>query len=247
MPIIGVTGCYQVFPSPSFHSVERYFINKSYLEAVQLNGGLPMPIPVLEDPEHMKVYLDMCDGLMLPGGWDVDPMYFDEDPHRDLGVVQPDIDRYEINMLQLAFEKKMPVFGICRGEQIINVAKGGSLYQDIHAQFGKETILHQQTYRASIGIHKITIKEGTLLHEIFKSKQIRTNSMHHQAVKDCGEDLIVSATTSDGVIEAIESKDKKIFGVQWHPELLIHKQKEMNDLFKHFIQNMAMEYKKSKG
>jgi len=246
MPIIGVTGSYQFFPSPLFHMVERYFINKSYLEAIQLNGGLPLPIPVLEDREQMKVYLDMCDGLMLPGGDDVDPMYFGEDPHRQLGIVKPEIDRYEIDVLKLAFERKMPIFGICRGEQVINIARGGSLYQDIHEQSGKETLLHQQRYNGSIGIHRVLVKEGSLLHEILGSTEVRANSMHHQAVKDVGEDLVVTATAPDGIIEGFESRDKKIIGVQWHPELLIHSQEEMSNLFKFFIRKMAAEYKNNK-
>jgi len=245
-PIIGVTGCYQVFPSPLFHTVERYYINRSYLDAVKLNGGLPLPIPILDDPEHMETYLDMCDGLLLPGGWDVDPALFGEDPHRKLGVVQPDIDRYEIELLQLAFKKKMPILGICRGEQVINVAKGGTLFQDIHEQSESETLLHQQTYRGSIGIHRITVEEGSLLSEILGSTEARTNSMHHQAVKDCGEGLVVTARTSDGIVEAIESTDRTIIGVQWHPELLIHTQEEMNGLFNYFIHEMAMEYRRGK-
>lgn len=246
VPIIGVSGCYQVFSSQLFHSVERYFINKSYLEAVKLNGGLPLPIPVVEEPEQLRAYIEMCDALLLPGGGDVDPMYFGEEPHPKLGTVQPDMDKFEMDLLSLAFERKMPVLGICRGEQIINVAKGGTIYQDMAATYEKELILHQQTYRSSIGIHKIQIEENSLLFEILGSKEVRTNSMHHQSVKVLGKDLVVTATAADGIIEAIESTDRKIIGVQWHPELLIHTQSEMNNLFKHFIQNMAVDYKKSK-
>ena len=242
-PVIGVTGCYQMFPSQHFHSVERYFINKAYLVAVKQNGGLPMPIPILEDLDEMKAYLDLIDALMLPGGDDIDPMFFGEDPHRKLGIVRPEIDKYELDLLKLAFEADMPVFGICRGQQIINVARGGTLYQDIHEQSGKETILHQQTYRVSTGIHRVSIKEGSLLHGIFGNTEVRTNTMHHQAVKDLGKDLIVTATSPDGIIEGIESTDGKIIGVQWHPELLIQTQEEMNGLFRYFIQNMAMGHK----
>jgi len=246
IPIIGVTGCYQMFQSPSFFSGERYSINKSYLEAIKLNGGLPMPIPILEDREHMKAYIDMCDALLIPGGGDVDPAYFGEDPHRKLGTVQPDMDKYEIELLNMAFEANMPVLGICRGEQIINVAKGGTLHQDIASTYEKESILHQQTYRTSIAIHRIEVKEGTALFKILGGKDVRTNTMHHQAVKDLGKDMIVSAVAPDGIIEAIESTDGKVIGVQWHPELLIYTQNEMKNLFVHFIQNLAMDYKKSK-
>ena len=245
-PIIGLSGCYHIFPSPLFHSTEIYCINKSYLEAIKKNGGLPLPIPILEDPEHLSAYIEMCDALLIPGGADVDPMYFDEDPHQKLGTVQPDMDKFEISLLNLAFEKKMPVLGICRGEQIINVAKGGSLYQDIPATYEKDSILHQQTYRTNIALHRVKVEKDSLLFEIFGNENIRTNTMHHQAVKKLGKDLVVTAYAPDGIIEAIESTDRKIIGVQWHPELLIHTQSEMNNLFKYFIQTMAMEYKNCK-
>ena len=246
-PIIGVTGCYLVSPSPLFHTVERYFINKSYLTAIRLNGGLPLPIPVLEDTEHMKTYLDMCDALLLPGGGDVDPMFFGEDPHRELGIVMPEIDKYEISILQLAFERKMPILGICRGVQVINIAKGGTIFQDIHECSGKKTILHQQQYHSNIGIHRIIIEEDSLLCEILGSAELRVNSMHHQAINEPGKDMVVTATAPDGIIEAIESKDRSIIGVQWHPELMIHSHSEMNKLFKYFIQNMADRYSRGDG
>lgn len=245
-PIIGIPGSYYITPSPIFHSSEKYFINKAELEAVKLNGGIPMPIPCLEDPEHLKTYISLCDGLLLPGGADVDPAIYGEEPHPKLGAVQPDMDAFVINLLNMAFEVKMPVLGLCRGEQILNVAKGGTLYQDIPTNYENDYILHQQTYKSDIVLHTIKIKKSTLLHEIFGCTELRTNTMHHQSVKALGRDLIVSATAVDGIVEAIESKDKLILGVQWHPETLIHTHKEMNKLFKYFINTMAVAYKKSK-
>ena len=244
-PIIGVTGCYQIFQSPLFHTVERFFINRPYLSAITDSGGLPLPIPVLSCPDEMKVYLDMCDGLLLPGGDDVDPQYFGEDPHLRLGTVRPEIDKYELEIIKIALEKKMPMLGICRGEQMINVAKGGSIHQDIHECSGLKTILHQQRYDASMGIHKVSVTPGTLLNEIFGSLEVRTNTMHHQAVNKPGEGLIISAVAPDGIIEAIESEDRLIIGVQWHPELMAKSSPPMKKLFEHFIGTMAVKYKNS--
>lgn len=244
--IIGIPGSYAIFPSPIFHVSEKYFVNKAEMEAVKLNGGIPLPIPILEDVEQMKTLLNLCDGLVLPGGADVDPLYYGEEPHPKLGTVQPDMDEFIIKLLNLAFEVKMPVLGLCRGEQVINVAKGGTLYQDIPSCYGKEHIMHQQTYRSNITIHNIDIVEGTVLHKIFGSTKLRTNTMHHQSVKDLGKDLIVSATASDGIIEAIESKDGTVLGVQWHPETLIYTEKDMNKIFKYFIHTMAVNYKNGK-
>ena len=240
MPIIGVLGNNALLPQ---QTVERYSIPTSYLEAVILGGGIPMPIPCLNDPEHLTVFLDICDALLMPGGVDVDPMYYNEDPHQKLGVVQGDMDEVGLKLLALAFKRKMPIMGICRGQQIINVAKGGSLYQDIAATYEKESIMHQQTAKAGMCAHKVKVEEGTLLHEILGSSEVRVNTHHHQSVKALGCDMIVSATAPDGIIEAIESKDRTVIGIQWHPESLIHNQPEMKRLFEYFINTMAVNYR----
>ena len=243
VPVIGILGNYSTYPE---NSVEKFTINKSYMEAVRLNGGLPLPIPCVDDPGHLKICLDMCDALLLPGGIDVDPKFYNEDPHQKLGSVQTDMDEIAFKLLEIAFKRKMPVLGICRGEQVLNVAMGGSLYQDIAANYEKESIMHQQLAKTHLALHKITIKEGTLLHDILGSAEVRVNTFHHQAVKALGKDLVISATAPDGIVEAIESKDRTILGVQWHPELMIHSQPEMNKIFEYFVYTMAMGYKKGK-
>ena len=240
--IIGILG--NNYPITDANPIERYAINNPYLEAVVLSGGIPLPIPCLSDSEQLKVILDMCDGLLLPGGVDVNPSYYDEDPHQQLGFVQPDMDAIGIKLIQLAAERKMPMLGICRGGQMLNVAFGGSLYQDIAATYEKPSIQHQQKAPSSLAMHKIKVEEGTLLFEIIGSTEVFTNTLHHQAVKALGKDLIVSARASDGIIEAIESEDRTILGLQWHPELMIHTQPEMNKIFAHFIHTMSANYKK---
>ena len=240
--IIGILG--NNYPVTDANPTERYAINKSYLEAVILNGGIPLPIPCLSDSEQLKVFLDMCDGLLLPGGVDVNPSYYGEEPHQQLGLVQSDMDAIGIKLIRLAAERKMPILGICRGQQMLNVALGGSLYQDIAATYEKPSIQHQQKAESSPAMHKIKVEEGTLLFEMIGSTEVSTNTLHHQAVKALGKDLVVSATALDGIIEAIESKDRTILGLQWHPELMIHTQPEMNKIFAHFIHTMSANYKR---
>jgi len=244
VPVIGILGNYSTLSSTN--STERFFINKSYMEAVRLNGGLPMPIPCVDEPEYLKICVDMCDAILLPGGIDVDPRFYGENPHQKLGTVQTDMDEVAFKLLEIAFARKMPVLGICRGEQVINVARGGSLYQDIAANYEKESMMHQQEAHTSIALHTIKVEKGSLLHDIFESEDVRVNTFHHQSVKALGKDLVVTAVAPDGIVEAIESNDKTVLGVQWHPELLIHKQPEMNRIFEYFIQTMATGYKKTK-
>ena len=245
IPVIGILGNYSVVSSTN-PPPERFFVNKTYMDAVRLHGGLPLILPCVEEEALLEACIDMCDAILLPGGIDVDPVFYGEDPHQKLGMVQTDMDESAFKLLKFAFERKMPVLGICRGEQVLNVALGGSLYQDIPANYEKQAILHEQKAHTSMALHSIKIEKGTLLHDILGTEEIRVNTYHHQAVKALGKDLVASAHAPDGIIEAIESKDKTILGVQWHPELMIHRHVEMNKIFVHFVQVMAMGYKNSK-
>ena len=239
-PIIGILGNNAILPQ---QTIERYSIPTSYIEAVSHNGGIPMPIPCINCSRQLQVFISICDALLLPGGVDIDPVFYGEDPHPKLGTVQADMDEVAFKLLSLAFGCKMPVLGICRGQQVINVAKGGTLYQDIAATYEKESIMHQQTAERSRHAHSVTVKEGTLLHEILGSTEVRVNTFHHQSVKAVGHGMIVSAYAPDGIIEAIESTDGTVLGVQWHPENLIYKQAEMNRLFAYFVNTMAVGYR----
>jgi putative glutamine amidotransferase len=149
-------------------------------------------------------------------------------------------------VLEIAFARKMPVFGICRGHQVLNVALGGSLYQDISSTYEKESMMHQQRAHTSLALHTVKVEKGTMLFDIFGEETVGVNTFHHQAVKALGKDLIVTAVAPDGIIEAFESKDRTVLGVQWHPELMIHKHANMKKIFEYFIHTMAASYKKSK-
>ena len=244
IPVIGILGNYSTLSDTN--TTERFFINKTYMEAVRLHGGIPLPLPCLDDIDQLRVCVDMCDAILLPGGIDVDPKFYGENPHQNLGTVQTDMDESAFKVLEIAFARKMPVFGICRGHQVLNVALGGSLYQDISSTYEKESMMHQQRAHTSLALHTVKVEKGTMLFDIFGEETVGVNTFHHQAVKALGKDLIVTAVAPDGIIEAFESKDRTILGVQWHPELMIHKHANMKKVFEYFIHTMAASYKKSK-
>lgn len=210
-------------------------LRPGYFEGVYRSGGLPFLIPALE-PSSAAQVVSRLDGLLLTGGQDIDPHFFGEDPHPAIGRVNPYRDELEITLCREAAQRKIPVFGICRGVQLMNVATGGDLYQDLNTQVGSESLMcHDQPAPKWYGFHEVRIKNGTLLKDILGTERARTNSFHHQAVRILGSSLSASAHTSDGIIEAIESINHPFYvGVQWHPERMLD-DKVMFKLFQAFV------------
>ncbi len=233
-PVIGILGNTFMTEVGMFNSIERAFVNSDYIESIQRNGGIPVMIPasaVLESPEEA---LSFCRGLLIPGGEDVQPWYYGEEPLPEIGEVRPEIDAAYWKAGQYALEKRIPMLGICKGHQFLNVLMGGSLYQDLSLR-EKKSIQHLQKRNRSYLTHRVKIVEGTRLADVLGSGSSETNSMHHQAVKELGKGLKVSAYASDGVIEALEDEKGLITGVQWHPENLINSAPVMNKLFADFV------------
>jgi putative glutamine amidotransferase len=226
-PLIGITMSLEE---------KRFTLTKYYTEAITQAGGVPLLIPHLSDERLLQQISEQLDGLLLSGGGDMDPNYFHEEPHIGLGSVDPLRDRTEVQLVQLFIQQKKPIFAICRGCQVLNVALGGDLYQDLYSQ--KENIIqHQQKAPQSYATHFIEIKQPSLLAEILGDQMIRVNSFHHQAVRKLGKDLIISAYSNDGVIEAIESTVAPfILGVQWHPECMTSTDFYAKKLFSAFIE-----------
>lgn len=234
-PIIGVMGNTYVMPNTMFNNCQRHYANTAYIEAVERNGGIPVLIPYSQDTESVNRLIDMCDGLLFPGGEDVDPRQYGENPHFKLGEIKPDMDNFLISAVKYAVSINKPLLGICKGMQILNVATGGSLYQDIHSQLEGETFLHMQHANKYYEVHSVNIDANSNLYKVFGEEKIYTNSLHHQSVKTTGEILNVVARADDGVVEAIESNDGTIIGVQWHPEEMSYRYEKMNLLFKDLV------------
>ncbi len=232
-PVIGIIGNTFMTATGMFNSMERDYVNSDYINAVLRNGGVPAVIPASSIIEGPKEALSFCDGLLFPGGEDIHPWYYGEEPLPVIGELRPEIDEAFLKAGKYGLMHKIPMLGICKGHQFLNVLLGGSLYQDLSMR-KKDSIQHLQKRKRSYLTHRVEILEGTRLSSILGQGTCQTNSMHHQAVKELGKGLRASAYAPDGVIEAMEDEEGLILGIQWHPENLIESAPIMNKLFADF-------------
>lgn len=235
-PVIGITANSLFSENGVFPGMERVYANQSYLHSVGKAGGIPVLLPTLNSEADMTEQLKRVDGVILSGGSDINPLLFGEEPDAKLDFILPDRDEYEIALAQLAYQSGKPILGICRGIQVLNVAFGGSLYQDIHSQAANCSLKHFQSSRRDFAGHTADIVPGSLLYDILDAAALPVNSFHHQAVKDVAPGFIVTARARDGIIEAIEKPGKSfLLGVQWHPEMLVDSYPVMLELFKRLV------------
>jgi putative glutamine amidotransferase len=215
-------------------------MNQRYYIAIALAGGAPVLLPLLDDEdEALRAVYDACDGILIPGGVDVDPQHFNEDPHPKLGRIDPARDRVEMQLTHWAVADKKPLLGLCRGLQVINVALGGSLYQDLEEQY-PNAIRHD--YFPTYGFerdhlaHEVSLTAGSRLRRLMELDKIAVNSMHHQGVKTLAPSLVPCAIAPDGLVEAAESSnDHFLVGVQWHPEVFEITDPHTRHVFHEFI------------
>lgn len=204
-----------------------------YIRAIERNGGLPILIPNVKNMEDMSLVLDKLDGLLLSGGHDVNPRTYKERNSGKAGNFDNIRDHQEIFMTEYALEKDIPILGICRGLQVLNVTLGGTIHQDLpSAGFFAHSMSNSLRNEPS---HSLKILEDSPLYEIFKRDEIWTNSYHHQGINELGKGLKVAALSEEGLIESVYLDGKKFaLGVQWHPEMM-YDNEEMNLIFKKFI------------
>ena len=239
-PIIGI-------PTQTLHSIdgipealpESWVMNQRYSRAVATAGGLPVMIPLLDDEDTLRALYDRMDGLLIPGGVDLDPATYGESPLPTCGRLDPARDRVELQFARWAIAESKPLFGLCRGLQILNVALGGTLYQDIAAQH-RGAIKHDYFPTAGFSrnhlAHPVAVASGSRLDALVGTAPLDVNSMHHQAVKDLAPGLVSSAVAPDGLIEALEGPgDQFLLGVQWHPEALTDQDHRMHHLLAGFV------------
>lgn len=230
-PLIGITS-ERLQQSSKKINLVKY----AYIQAVVEAGGIPIIIPVLEDRENLKRYIDIIDGIIFSGGEDISPINFNEEPIKEVTEIDRDRDANELELFEQAYDKEIPIFGICRGVQLINVALGGTLYQDIYREV-ENVIGHTCRYNVQEGYHTIEIDKGSILYEIYEKDKLLVNSLHHQGLKKLGKNLKTTSRTIDGMIESIETtEDRVLFGVQFHPELMAIKYKEFLKLFEYLVE-----------
>ena len=223
LPLIGISG----FVENGEHTIENY------TDAIRDAGGAPVVIPILTDDDQLDTIVDALDGVVMSGGHDFDPLRtLGEEPVAALGGIIPHLDEFNIKLVRKAVAKGIPVLGVCRGEQLLAVAFGGSLWQDIPSQCPQVYIKHRQTdTTATYGTHSISIEEGSFLEKALGAGKVIVNSLHHQAVKDIPQGFKAVAYSPDGVIEALERTapladaytdgGAMIIGTQFHPEILV--------------------------
>ena len=198
----------------------RFGINQSYVRALVAAGCAPVLIPLLDDEERLRAIYERLDGIVLPGGADVAPQEYGEEPIDNLNVVEPARDFTELRLARWAFADDLPTLGICRGPQVLNVALGGSLWQDLRHQ-GVTSVDHSDAdgRTRSAFIHRVRLDPDSRLAQLIDETNIDVNSSHHQAIKSVAPPLLVTGKSDDGVIEAIESPERRfLIAVQWHPE-----------------------------
>lgn len=234
-PLIGLSSARMLMEGSFLTGMPKAVVNSDYIDAVSRAGGLPFILPPVCTHEEIRQFVELCDGLLITGGKDIAPLLYGEMTHPQCESYDLEVDRCHIALIQEAMETGKPVFGICRGLQLINIALGGTLYQDLPAQF-PGCGGHLFSFIRSDAVHTITITEHSPLHEIFGKTALSVNSIHHQAVKETGTGVEVCALAPDGVIEAFTVPGKKTLAVQWHPEMLLQKDDEMLCLFRAFIE-----------
>lgn len=242
-PIIAITGNH-LMPNPAaFEGSAVSYTPQGFVDALQAAGAVPLIVPISK-PEEARAYIALTDGLLLTGGYDINPALYGEEAIPQLEALHPKRDASEMALIEAALEKGIPILGVCRGMQLLNVYYGGTLYQDLPAQYGKPLLQHVQLSAFHIPIQQVAIQSGSYLQELLGVEKLWVNSFHHQAIKELGNGLTATAVTSDGVIEAIELQDtpSSVLGIQWHPEIMLDEDEASRTLFLDLV-NRAREVK----
>ena len=229
-PLIGIVPDY----SEEKKQMELY---SNYVTSVERSGGIPLILPIPSDEKTAEKLAALCDGFLFSGGIDVSPKRYGEEPIPELGEVSPMRDDADFGYFRLAYESKKPIFGFCRGEQVVNVCRGGTLYQDLPTQFSGALLNHRQEEAGDVKTHEVSALEGSVMAKAYGTEKFTVNSFHHEAVKAVAPGLTVTAKSPDGIIEALEDNEYGFFVlVQWHPEKMFDVCKGSRELFRLFIE-----------
>src|SRR5436853_1374328 len=215
----------------------RFYLARYYSEAVEAAGGLPVHVPLIPQADFINGVMSDLDGVLLPGSdSDVNPLRYGQEPHPRLGSVHPEKDETDLLMLAEIERRAVPLFAICFGVQVLNVSRGGTLIQDIESQWPK-AIKHDQGAPRDRHSHHVRLLEDSIVGQLAGGDGAPVNSHHHQAIETLGRELVATAWTSDGLVEAVEDprSDRFVVGVQWHPELAWQRDVLSQALFNRFV------------
>lgn len=214
-----------------------YGNNQAYVDAVEAAGGISMLIPFMSEVEELEYVLERLDGILLPGGTDIQPAYYHEEVRVELKPVCTQLDELEFALLHYALNRNMPIFGICRGMQALNVALGGNLYQDIALEYSG-SLKHVAGERNRVElVHDVYLEQGSRMAHIADTERFPVNSIHHQALKQLGQGVRIIGRAKDGIVEAIEVDGYRfVMGVQFHPEEIYQQVKSCAKLFQAFVE-----------
>lgn len=233
-PLVGLP-CYAAEVGRTRRPV--YANNQSYVQALLAAGATPLLIPPGLSPAALAALCAHLDGLLLPGGADIDPARYGEETLPECGSIEPERDAMELELTTLALRRDMPIFGICRGMQTLNVACGGSLYQDITSQLPGSPEHARSDQPRDFLAHSMRVEPDSRLAEILGATELRVNSLHHQAVKRPADSARIVAWSSDGLAEGMEAPDRRfVLAVQYHPEELAPTDAASRRLFEAFVQ-----------
>lgn len=229
-PVIGLTASHDL-------KTDDLRMGHFYMDALRHNGAIPVILPLTLDEEEAGQLAESLDGFLFSGGPDIHPFLFGEETLMGCGDFSPLRDSSELLLLSQVYERKKPVLGICRGAQLLNIALGGDIYQDIFSQIpARSPIAHRQPFNAAHPAHRVALESGSRLAAISESLSLEVNSLHHQAIRNAAPCLKVCGRSSDGIIEAVEQPDHPfLIGIQWHPEQLAGKYPHADRLFSAFI------------
>ncbi|WP_338233016.1 gamma-glutamyl-gamma-aminobutyrate hydrolase family protein [Companilactobacillus muriivasis] len=231
--VIGITADIYTGATSVINQKLMDFVPRPAVDGVVAAGGIPVSLPYIPK-EQINGLVERLDGIIFTGGPDIDPTFMGEEPIPQLGATNRNRDIFEIALIRTAVAKKVPILGICRGAQIINVALGGTVYQDLNSQFPGKVLKHHQEAPGDQPTHFISVNHDSYLFKTV-SDNVFVNSRHHQAIKDVATGLNIVAEAPDGVIEGIENSDASIQGVQWHPENMWQHDSRQLELFQDFI------------
>lgn len=236
-PVIGIP-CQADFREGSKRPI--YGNNRTYVHAVEDAGGLPILIPMLRDLHNLEDLLPRLDGILFSGGIDMQPSLYGEEKNAETDEFDPRLDEFEIAVANWALQEDIPILGVCRGMQLLNVVLGGSLYQDIASQRADALEHRRRDLPRTALTHAVKVEAGSMMEQVLGTQDLRINSLHHQAVKDPGKGVYISGRAEDGIAELMEVPGHRfLLGVQGHPEEIYGQVAPFSRLFTAFVQACA--------